>query len=155
MVGEAQLLYRRYSMKIGSIGMAFISIDVTKLKIFLRNILIKLVVTTMQFPSTNPDSKVHGANMGPTWVLLSDDGWIYAKYSVIDTSLARWVVPCVFQFLYATLIARFMGPIWGPSGADRTQPRWAPCWPHEPCCLGIYCGRCGTVWNCQSNRTAL
>ena len=27
-----------------------------------------------------------------------------------------------------SLIARFMGPTWGPSGADRTQvgPRWAP-----------------------------
>ena len=28
------------------------------------------------------------------------------------------------------LIARFMGPTWGPPGA--TGPRWAPCWPHEP-----------------------
>ena len=34
-----------------------------------------------------------------------------------------------------TLIARFMGPSWGPSGADRTQA--APCWPHELCYLGI------------------
>ena len=31
-----------------------------------------------------------------------------------------------------TLIARFMGPKWGPSGADR----WAPCWPHGLCYLG-------------------
>ena len=30
-----------------------------------------------------------------------------------------------------TLIARFMGPSWGPPG-----PGWAPCWPHEPCYLG-------------------
>ena len=30
------------------------------------------------------------------------------------------------------LIARFMGPIWGTSG-----PRWAPCWPHELCYLGL------------------
>ena len=39
-----------------------------------------------------------------------------------------------------TLIARFMGPTWGPPGADRTQvgPRWAPCWPHGPCSLGTY-----------------
>ena len=36
----------------------------------------------------------------------------------------------------ATLIARLMGPTWGPSGADR--PRWAPCWPHELCYLGKY-----------------
>ena len=34
-----------------------------------------------------------------------------------------------------TLTARFMGPTWGPSGADRTQV--APCWPHELCYLGI------------------
>ena len=35
-----------------------------------------------------------------------------------------------------SLIARFMGPTWGPSGADRT--RWAPCWPHELCYLGSH-----------------
>ena len=35
-----------------------------------------------------------------------------------------------------TLIARFMGPTWGPSGADRTQV--VPCWPHELCYLGIH-----------------
>ena len=32
------------------------------------------------------------------------------------------------------LIARFMGPTWGPSGTDSTH--WTPCWPHEPCYLG-------------------
>ena len=58
-----------------------------------------------------------------------------------------------------TQIAKFMGPTWGPSGANRTQvgpmvapwtwgqhgahqgptaPRWAPWWPHELCHLGIY-----------------
>ena len=36
--------------------------------------------------------------------------------------------------LIYTLIARFMGPIWGPYGADRTQV--APCSPHELCYLG-------------------
>ena len=35
-----------------------------------------------------------------------------------------------------SLIARFMGPIWGPPGP--TGPRWAPCWPHEPRYLGPY-----------------
>ena len=34
-----------------------------------------------------------------------------------------------------SLLARFMGPIWGPSGP--TGPRWAPCWPHELCYLGL------------------
>ena len=32
------------------------------------------------------------------------------------------------------LIARFMGPTWSPSVADRTQV--GPCWPHELCYLG-------------------
>ena len=31
------------------------------------------------------------------------------------------------------LIARFMGPTWGPPGSCR----WAPCRPHEPCYLGL------------------
>ena len=34
----------------------------------------------------------------------------------------------------ATQIAKFMGPTWGPPGSCR--PRWAPCWPHEPCYQG-------------------
>ena len=33
-------------------------------------------------------------------------------------------------------IAKFMGPIWGPPGSCR--PRWAPCWPHEPCYQGAF-----------------
>ena len=32
-------------------------------------------------------------------------------------------------------IARCMGPTWGPSPVG---PRWAPCWPHEPCCQGYH-----------------
>ena len=38
-----------------------------------------------------------------------------------------------------SLIARFMGPTWGPSGADRTQV--GPCWPHELCYLGYLFNR--------------
>ena len=30
-----------------------------------------------------------------------------------------------------SLITRFMGPTWGPSGAP-----WAPCWSHQSCYLG-------------------
>ena len=41
-----------------------------------------------------------------------------------------------WQCPMCTLITRFMGPTWGPSGAD--GPRWAPCWPHELCYLGSY-----------------
>ena len=30
---------------------------------------------------------------------------------------------------------------WGPHGAHLgpTGPRWAPCWPHDPCYLGYHC----------------
>ena len=34
------------------------------------------------------------------------------------------------------LIARFMGPTWGPPGAFRTQ--MGPCWPHESCSQGPF-----------------
>ena len=50
--------------------------------------------------------------------------WQYLSYSHIN--------PCSI----ATLIARFMGPTWAHLGS--TGPRWAPCWPHEPCYLGNY-----------------
>ena len=36
-----------------------------------------------------------------------------------------------------TLIARFMRPTWAHLGP--TGPRWAPCWPHEPCYLENQC----------------
>ena len=32
-------------------------------------------------------------------------------------------------------ITRFMGPTWAQLGP--TGPRWAPCWPHETCYLGL------------------
>ena len=38
--------------------------------------------------------------------------------------------------LISTLIARFIGPTWAHLGM--TGPRWAPCWPHEPCHLGSF-----------------
>ena len=48
-----------------------------------------------------------------------------------------------------TQIAKFMGPTWGPPGACR--PRWAPCWPHEPCYQGsIRFSRNGIIeQNCE------
>ena len=42
----------------------------------------------------------------------------------------------VYNIVRCTLIAKLMGPTWGPSGADRTQV--GPCWPHELCYLGIF-----------------
>ena len=43
------------------------------------------------------------------------------------TVLANWKACVLYYCQYISLIARFMGPTWGPPGADRTQvgPRWA------------------------------
>ena len=62
--------------------------------------------------SNIPDSKVHGTNMGPTWVLSAPNG------------------PHVGP----------MNLSWDQHGAHLgpVGPRWAPCRPHEPCYLGFY-----------------
>ena len=62
-----------------------------------------------------------------------------------------YLVPQHLQPSICTLIARFMGPTWGPSGADRTQvgPMLAPwtllsglvCW----CISGVLNWHCGKV----------
>ena len=33
-------------------------------------------------------------------------------------------------------LAKFMGPTWAHLGP--VDPRWAPCWPHEPCYQGTF-----------------
>ena len=53
-------------------------------------------------------------------------------------SSGRWVTTCL-----SPLIAKFMGPTWGPSGADRIQV--GPCWPQELCYLGRFCQWLGMV----------
>ena len=48
-----------------------------------------------------------------------------------------WLCIIIFQTSeQIALIARFMGPAWGPSGAGRTQV--GPIWPHELCYLGVF-----------------
>ena len=43
--------------------------------------------------------------------------------------ISHWKMHNYWQLclLNTSLTARFMGP---------TGPRWAPCWPHKPCCQG-------------------
>ena len=63
-----------------------------------------LVIQDTRSSAAIPDSKVHGANMGPTWVLLAPDGphvgpmnlairdgigQILLKYSVLSTSMVK------------------------------------------------------------------
>ena len=64
--------------------------------------------------------------------LLTLGGWRVRELACADerppfsTIIANCLTP---------LIARF----WGQHGAHLgpTGPRWAPCWPHEPCYLGL------------------
>ena len=68
--------------------------------------------------------------------------WLAIKHSPCSVSSHKypWNIPVTWRphvmntFRITTTWARFIGPTWGPSGADRT--RVAPCWPHELCSLG-------------------
>ena len=64
-------------------------------------------------PNTYPDNKVHGTNMGPIWGRQDPGGPHVGPMNLV---------------IRDTLIARFIGTTWGPSGADRTQvgPMLAP-----------------------------
>ena len=58
-------------------------------------------------------------------------------FSAIAFSECRRTPLIISQHWYhqvTTLIARFVGPSWGSSGADR----WSLCWPHELCYLGSH-----------------
>ena len=48
-----------------------------------------------------------------------------------------WVPHPIFQVRLETAqIAKLIWPTWGPPGP--VGPRWAPCWPHEPCYQGVH-----------------
>ena len=73
--------------------------------------------------------------MQPTWLMVTLVQWIYeltqwwleSGRSSIDTNAAHLVYDDTI-LCGSSQIARFMGPTWGPSGADRTQvgPMLAP-----------------------------
>ena len=82
--------------------------------------------------------------------------WIYLKMISMICPISVWITgnavvnrpsneidirtyPSHYLFTAASiwsLIAKFMGPSWGPPGSCR--PRWAPCRPHDTCYQG-YC----------------
>ena len=68
------------------------------------------------YSHTYLDSKVHGANMGPTWVLSAPDGPHVGPMN-LTIKQSSWD-----QY----------GAHLGPVG-----PRWISCWPHEPCYQGM------------------
>ena len=90
-----------------------------------------------KFKSVYPDSKVHVANMGPTWVLSAPGGLhvgpinlvirVVIRQPPVPTPCPLW--PCIPD---SKVHGANMGHL-GPVG-----PRWAPRWPHEPCYQGCY-----------------
>ena len=54
-----------------------------------------------------------------------------ASWDTTKNRMAR--LEAILHYTQNTLIARFMGPTWGPTG-----PRWAPSWPLELCYLGSH-----------------
>ena len=73
------------------------------------------------------------------WILMS---YIVMKLKSLDCCANLWIT---------TLVARFMGPTWGPSGADRTQlgPMLAP-WTFLSGYGYEYCIRC-PLWERSPN----
>ena len=103
----------------------------------------------------NPDSKGHGANMGPTWVLSSPGGlhvgpmnfatweltqdtakksktkhklWWSVAISTFHVLTINWFYDKFVNHHIDTQIAKFMGPTWFPPGFCRPQmgPMLAP-----------------------------
>ena len=51
---------------------------------------------------------------------------IWRHYNEYDDTIRNSVGQCPLRALVFTLIARFMGPTWGPSGADTGGPHLGP-----------------------------
>ena len=66
--------------------------------------------------------------------VMSPQGDLSEKV-VPQTPARLWSWLSIVPYAIATLIVRFMGTAWVHLGP--TAPRWVPCWPHDPCYLGI------------------
>ena len=70
---------------------------------------------------------------------LGDKGTVDHNMNTTNTlkcEMCAYFKKCIYRSVNCVMaqIANFMGPTWahlGPVG-----PRWAPCWPHEPCYQG-------------------
>ena len=75
----------------------------------------------------------------PTWTIpthtLSIQEIIHHHLAHPNTSIQNKIYKISSHSTITTLIARFMGPTRAHLGP--TGPRWAPCWPNDPCYLGI------------------
>ena len=70
-------------------------------KYLLKTIFIQIPFIILWYTAMYPDSKVHGAKMGPTWILSAPDG-----PHVGPMNLAiRVAIPCEFYKEYPSLLA--------------------------------------------------
>ena len=109
--------------------------DNDRQKIYLHNHIAILVTRLRQWFSISLLASVQkcplvlGKCMAPPdlyYTVVSFEQPLLFLFRILNCTLRRATA--------VTLIARFMGPIWGPSGAKR----WAPCCPHELCYLGSF-----------------
>ena len=66
--------------------------------------------------------------------------WVSGFQNVLKLSYSRWPSDAICRHSSGSTLPWQQGS-WGPHGAHLgpTGPRWAPCWPHEPCYLGLRC----------------
>ena len=81
------------------------------------------------------DSKVNGANKGPTWVLSAPDG---SHVVPMDLAIRVHSLTPLRPPRVDTIDIALIASSWGQHGAHLgpTGPRWDPRWPHELCYLG-------------------
>ena len=73
--------------------------------------------------------------VGSTYQLIT--GVFFFNHAAVFSSIKGTMWYNVYQVNPGTsLIAWFMGPTWGPSGA--AGPRWVTCWPLELCYLDYW-----------------
>ena len=88
------------------------------------------LIKTRNFSFTKLHLKISSAKWRPFWVFLLTQSYI-CHSGLVPASVwcMKWFPQGSWSHFRphqtvsraATLIARFLGPIWGPSGADRTQ----------------------------------
>ena len=70
-------------------------VDIETSILYLLNLLVMIKGTSTQktastsWYNNHPDSKVHGANMGPTWVLSASDGPMLAPWTLLSGHILR------------------------------------------------------------------
>ena len=108
----------------------------------------EIPIIIMQPPATSPASfsKAGVGNIEIYIKATTYSAFVSMQYGIFVIFCYR-VYLCTIHNLYDTQKIKTWNPwqqgSWGQHGVHRgpTGPRWAPCWPHEPCYLGCF-------WRC-------